>query len=253
MRKRIKKLVLYLLGLSQEEINSINQYSQYQKTVMNTVVSAEMNDIYLFDFKNWASQYNGMGTGFIGISADGSVNGTVSKIESKIKIKPIDVLNELENVPTIPSLVMLDEKISILKDKTKLIQQNYAKREVEGLIERLENRKKYNEHKDFFGKFQSTTEEKITPLLKKYELVMKTADIFIPEFPAEAVKVMKEYTEKLQSICGKKPVFYVIAEEKDFKSAYEKRDPILLAQSPFSFTYDILGAWDKEMLCLAEL
>ena len=38
-----------------------------------------------------------------------------------------------------------------------------------------------------------------------------------------------------------------------FRKAYEKRDPILLAQSPFGFYWQILGAWDKEMLLLGEL
>jgi len=33
----------------------------------------------------------------------------------------------------------------------------------------------------------------------------------------------------------------------------EKRDPILLAQSPFGFYYNILGAWEKEMVYLPEL
>jgi uncharacterized lipoprotein len=47
--------------------------------------------------------------------------------------------------------------------------------------------------------------------------------------------------------------FYVIAEEKSFKSAAEKRDPILLVQSPFGFYWQILGAWDKEMILLSEL
>lgn len=175
--------------------------------------------------------------------------------EKKIKVKPIDVLNELETVPTPFSLTLIDEKISILKDKEKLIVQHYAKREVQALIERLENRKKYLQFKDFFDSFQNTTDEKIDILLKKYEsdLVMKTSDIFIPEFPDEAINIMSKYTEKMNELCGKKPVFYVIAEAKDFRTAYEKRDPILLVQSPFGFYWQILGAWDKEMILLSEL
>ncbi len=82
---------------------------------------------------------------------------------------------------------------------------------------------------------------------------MKTSDIFVPEFPDDAIKIMKSYTDKMALICNKKPVFYVIAEEKDFQKKYEKRDPILLVQSPFGFYWQILGAWDKEMLLLSEL
>jgi hypothetical protein len=64
---------------------------------------------------------------------------------------------------------------------------------------------------------------------------------------------MKKYTDNMEKLCKKKPVFYVIAEPDKFKKAYEKRDPILLVQSPFGFYWQILGAWDKEMILLSEL
>ena len=171
----------------------------------------------------------------------------------KIKVKPIDVLNELEVIPTPFSLEKLDEKIGIMKMKSDLITQVHSKREVKALIERLNNRKKYTKNKAFFDKFQNTNDEKIDNLLNKYDLVMKESDIFIPEFPNDAITVMKEYTDMVNSICKKKPIFYVIAEPSLFRKAYEKRDPILLVQSPFGFYWQILGAWDKEMLLLGEL
>jgi len=209
----------------------------------------ELEDNYLFDFKNWASEYNGVGNAI----AIGMPNQTDSSQPTKIKVKPVDVLNELETIPTPFSLTLIDEKIEILKDKSKLIVQHYAKREVDALIERLNNRKLYTKHKGFFDRYQNTTDEKIDVLLAKYDLVMKTSDIFVPDFPDDAIKTMTEYTEAVKLICEKKPLFYVIAESKDFKKAYEKRDPILLVQSPFGFYWQILGAWDKEMLILSEL
>lgn len=214
-------------------------------------INSPLEDNYLFDFtRNWHGGFSN--------SEDTSVPEDESSSEStkptqKIKIKPIDVLDELETLPTPFSLNNLDDKLSVLRDKEELITQHYAKREVTALIERLENRKKYNKYKSFFDNFQNTTQEKIDNLLSKYELVMKESDIFIPEFPDDAIKVMKDYTEKVQEMTGKKPIFYVIAKEVLFKKAYEKRDPILLAQSPFGFYYQILGAWDKEMMLLCEL
>jgi len=88
--------------------------------------------------------------------------------------------------------------------------------------------------------------------LDKHLLVRKAVEIFIPDFPVEAIKTMQTYTDKVMEVCGKKPIFYVIAEDDNFKKAYGKRDPILLAQSPFGFYWYILGAWDKEMLLLSE-
>lgn len=178
----------------------------------------------------------------------------------RITVKPIDVLNELERVPTNWSLEGIDEKIQILKDKEKLIVQHHAKREVSGLLLCLENRKKYNTvakngktYRAYFSAFDTTTDEKIQDLLKKYDLRREPADIFIPEFPKDAIQVMKEYTEIVNELCSKKPLFYVIATPESFKQSYGKRDPILLALSPFGFYYCILGAWDKEMIYLPEL
>jgi len=147
----------------------------------------------------------------------------------------------------------LEDKIEVLKYKRDLIVQSYSRREVEGLIERLENRRKWEEFKGFFNEFQNTTDEKIDDLLNNYDLVMNTSDLFVPEFPDDAIAIMKTYTEKMDALCGKKPVFYVIAEPDKFRKAYEKRDPILLVQSPFGFYWQILGAWDKEMILLSEL
>ena len=249
-----------------------------QKIGQISIPSNGLDETYLFDFKNWSSQYNG-NVSFIqnnpnnpavavtpntfngGDAIDANIPvifGTGTEIRQdaifkKLKVKPVDVLNELEVMPTPFTLILLDEKIGILLDKSKLIVQHYSKREVEALIERLENRKKYNENKLFFDKYQNTTDEKIDTLLGKYDLVMKTSDIFIPEFPDEAIKTMTQYTEKMKLICDKKPVFYVIAEPVHFKKAYEKRDPILLVQSPFGFYWQILGAWDAEMILLSEL
>ena len=219
-----------------------------------------LDDTFLFDFKNYQSQYNGntLNT-FITFGADSdsmedpNPSGSLKGPSKKIAVKPKDVLAELETIPTPWTLSNLDDKIEVLKYKADLITQHYSKREVEGLIERLENRKKWHKFKNFFNEFQNTTDEKIDKLLDKYDLVMNTSDLFVPEFPDDAIEVMKKYTDNMQKLCKKKPVFYVIAEPDKFKKVYEKRDPILLVQSPFGFYWQILGAWDKEMILLSEL
>lgn len=172
---------------------------------------------------------------------------------TKAQANPKDVLVELETIPTPFTLLHLDEKIETLKDKSIMLNQRYAKEQIDGLVERLENRKNYEPYVDFFTRFKNTTDEHIDALLDKYLLVIKDAQLFIPTFPKEAIDVMKEYTAVCKKVCSKEPVYYVIAEEKDFQKKYEKLDPILLVQSPFGFYWQILGAWDKEMLLLTEL
>lgn len=250
-------------------LKNLGKRRKKQKSTASFTIDNPMNDEYLlFDFKQYYDNSFGVNqtvvsNTFLSIDTTSNEsnpvafdNGNTIKVSDgtvKIKIKPIDVVNELETVPTPFSLLGLEAKIETLKLKESFIQNNYAKREVSALLERLQNRKKYAKHKTFFDGFQNTTDEKIDILLSKYDLVMKTSDIFIPEFPDEAINIMKKYTDKVVKICGKKPVYYVIAEPQLFKKAYEKRDPILLVQSPFGFYWQILGAWDKEMILLSEL
>ena len=221
-----------------------------------------LDETFLFDFKNSQSGYRGgssLNTFVIsgsGSSFEGENNSSIKSEDSKpkkIAVKPIDVVNELETIPTPWTLSNLQDKIEILEYKRDLITQKYSRREVEAMIERLENRKKWDKFKKFFDGYQNTTDEKIDDLLDKYDLVMKTSDLFVPEFPDVAIQTMKSYTENMMKLCKKKPVFYVIAEPDKFRKAYEKRDPILLVQSPFGFYWQILGAWDKEMMLLSEL
>jgi hypothetical protein len=57
----------------------------------------------------------------------------------------------------------------------------------------------------------------------------------------------------VEALCNKKAVFYLISEKKQQKEVLRRRDPILLAQSPFGFFWQILGAWDDEVKFLEEL
>lgn len=173
--------------------------------------------------------------------------------DTRKEAKPVDVVAELETVPTPFTMEGLDEKIELFKAKKKLSTQRYANAQIKGFLKRLENRKSYVENIEFYSKFQNTTDAMIDKLLDKYKLEMNESELFIPTFPKDATEVMVKYSEVTEKITGEKPVFYVIAEEKDFKKKREKLDPILLVQSPFGFYWQILGAWDKEMFLLIEL
>jgi len=225
----------------------------------------EQEEIYLYDFLN---EYGANGS-FQGgdmmataepIAMQGQprmvlgVSDKMEEVEPKLKLKPIDVWKELETIPVPVTLENLDEKILVLKMKKEFIKQNrYAKKEVIDMVTRLENRKQYAEFKDFFEQYDCTTTDKINALVNKYELVLKTSDLFIPKFPKEAMEIMKAYKDNVKKLCKKSPIFYVIAEKKMFKDEEKRNDPILLVQSPFGIYWQILGAWDKELVLMDEL
>jgi len=234
-------------------LDKIKSLFQNRKNITTISTMPGLDETFLFDFKNYQSQYTGDTLNSFITTGGSEYDSESPTANKKIAVKPKDVLDELETIPTPWTLSNLEVNIEVLKYKADLITQSYSRIEVVALIERLENRKKWHKFKNFFSEFQNTTDEKIDVLLEKYDLVMRTSDLFVPEFPDDAIEVMKKYTDNMQKLCKKKPVFYVIAEPDKFKKVYEKRDPILLVQSPFGFYWQILGAWDKEMILLSEL
>lgn len=153
----------------------------------------------------------------------------------------------------------VDGQLADFKEKLTLIKsEEYDMKngveEISSMIQRLENRKKYPEVKEFFEKLPYTTSSKIAQITKTHDnLQLGQIAQFVADLPKEAVDIMKEYNENTKKVCGKQAVFYIIADKKDFKKSESRRDPILLAQSPFGHIWQILGAWDKEMMFLEEL
>lgn len=153
----------------------------------------------------------------------------------------------------------VDDQIADFKDKLGLLKsQDYDMRngvnEINSILVRFENRLKYSDHKTFFDEFPYTLSTKISEVLKNHDhLQIGKIGQFIADMPKEAVNVMKKFDAECKKLCNKKAVFYIIADKKDFRRSDNRKDPILLAQSPFAHAWQILGAWDKEMLLLEEL
>ena len=130
----------------------------------------------------------------------------------------------------------------------------HGRDEVRSIIERLENRKKLSLVKKVVEKYPHTTSALINRVLKENpHLRYEKVDAFIPDLRKVAVDAMKEYDGMCLKLCDKKAVFYILANKEDFERKAERRDPILLAESPFGFFWQILGAWDEEMVYLGDL
>lgn len=130
----------------------------------------------------------------------------------------------------------------------------YARLELESIKQRLENRRRIDEFKEILEKYPHTSSAKVNDVLKdNSHLICNLATEFVPDMPDEAVEAMDEYNEMCLELTGLKTHFYVIAAQEDFQKKDRRRDPILLAQSPFGFFWQILGAWDEEMIFLGDL
>lgn len=168
---------------------------------------------------------------------------TLDEKDFQIKIDPEYVDAQVET---------FKEKLGMIRGKE--FDMNRGTNEIGSILMRLQNRKKYSTFKDFYDEFPYTTTVKISELVKLHDhLKVGEVSQFLADMPKEAVDVMKRYTEQTKKLCEKKPVFYIIANKKDFEKTEKRRDPILLAQSPFGHFWQILGAWDEEMLLIEEL
>ena len=70
--------------------------------------------------------------------------------------------------------------------------------------------------------------------------------------PNEALDELEAYLDLYELYREDKPVFKLIIDDApdpvhDGRSQERKKDPILLASSPFGKWWHILGAWDKEV------
>lgn len=153
----------------------------------------------------------------------------------------------------------VDEQIKTFVDKLSIIKSEEwdvrnGVEEISSILKRFENRKKYGEFDEFYSEFPYTTTSRIESVIETHgHLKVGKVAQFIADMPKEAVDVMKSYNKNTERLCDKQAVFYIIADKKDFKKTNSRRDPILLAQSPFGHFWQILGAWDEEMLFLEEL
>ena len=193
-----------------------------------------------------------------------------TKARGKKKAKGIDVRITPKGVYKLEMLnkkgfvintnkAFIDEQIKSFEDKLSLIDvQKFdmaqGVKEISSVLVRLENRRKYSGFKKFFDQFAYTTSSMIDGVTKIHNhLQLGEVHQFMADMPKEAVEVMKNYSKNTEKLCNKKPLFYIIADKKDFQKTNSRKDPILLAQSPFGHFWQILGAWDEEVLFLEEL
>lgn len=201
-----------------------------------------------------------MGSGAIVIREESLKKAATPKEKAKLtpkKVHEMRFLNDMAfRLNTDPKYV--DGQIADFKAKLALMRDprydHMGSSEIGSILLRMENRKKYASVKAVIEKYPYTTNKRIESVVKNHSnLQLGEVSQFIADMPKEATEAMKEYTAACEKLCDKKAIFYIIADKKDFAKTNSRRDPILLAQSPFGHFWQILGAWDEEMLFLDEL
>ncbi len=237
--------------------------------LIGSSMSRQKESKYLLDFYTMRDNNNNWGNEFVQFSntASGATITSAQIIQEakpeKPKLTPKDVyklkLLHKEAFKLNVDPVYIDKQIAEFTDKLAVIKSeefdmSRGANEVASVITRLENRKKYAEVKAMFEEYPYTFTSRIAEVLKENDyLKMGQVSQFVADMPNEATTQMKKYNAGCKKLCDKQAVFYIIADKKDFEKTEKRRDPILLAQSPFGHFWQILGAWDKEMLLLEDL
>jgi len=219
---------------------------------MNWFKKKQSNDTYRSMWGN---------NGFIEINNQTDLNSFLTiqssnkKEDTRIHKKPIEIWEKLINEKPNIDCINLNAKIEIVKQRIKVLEENtreIPKDEYE-VIGYLLARKKYNKYLQLF-QWPITTEEKIQDLCKTWSVELVKIEQWYTLIPDEGIQEIKKYREACNKIRPEKPLFRLIIPVKSYEEKKERRrDPILLASSPFGRWDYILGAWDKEVAIVDEL
>lgn len=210
---------------------------------------------------SWSSHgSSGMTVTYTGTEATSGGASKAKKEDLRVNKKPVEVFKEI--IAEIPEMNIdnIDAHIKLVERRQKLFKElgSNSSDEDEALIF-LKSRKAGIKNKTNF-RWSVTNLQKISDLLKKYHLAMVPFEQFNKTVPMEAVDELEAYLKEYQKVSDSKPVLKLIIDdfpvdspEGKKQSQERKKDPILLASSPFGRYFYILGAWDKEVEIVDDL
>lgn len=183
--------------------------------------------------------------------SDGLVEQKVPKDE-RIEKKPVDVFKEILMEEPKMNLVDLDKQIKMVQRRKEVLEdhlgQNDHSQETE-VLGYLRARKFLSKFGKEF-KWPATDQKLIETLCSKYKVMKVSMGAYYRNLPMEAIDELEKFSEAFSKVSKAKPLFELIV---DSGGKEQKKDPILLARSPFGRWYYVLGAWDKEVEIVDDL
>lgn len=185
-----------------------------------------------------------------GTFTSGGSSTSVPKDERLAK-KPVELVDNIVTEEPKMNLTNLKGQIKCVERRLRLLKEVGSPHpdEVEAL-RFLKARTKYEKTKSKFA-WGITTQALIADLCSKYKVQVVSFGGYYKCVPNEALDELEKFMKAYESVCGDlEPVLKLIV---DYGGKETKKDPILLAGSPFGRWYYILGAWDKEVEIVDDL
>lgn len=162
----------------------------------------------------------------------------------RVEKKPVEVVKEILMEKPEISFADLGKQIKVVEKRMRVFKEQGCSCLDEQIALRfLKARKKSSKSYKKFA-WPTTTDEKIRELCSKYKLRQVAFQSYAKNVPMEAVDELEKYVDLYESVSDEKPTIQLIIDDGGMET---KKDPILLAGSPFGRWYHILGAWDKEV------
>lgn len=198
---------------------------------------------------------------------DGATMATINSFTSNqlfdtVKEMPKDLREEKKPVAIVGEIVAKKPEIQIggLKDQIKIVEarlkvlKKYGgnTNDEEIALRYLKARRKFDKTEKLFSTWAITTDEMIQALVKKYKVQFVSFYSYSKSLPIEATEQLEKFGDAWEKVVDDdtKPDLCMIT---DYKGTEHKKDPILLAASPFGAWWHILGAWDEEVKIVDDL
>ena len=174
-----------------------------------------------------------------------------SKADERKEILPVAVVNDL--LTEFPVMILNDLKLQIKSVEKRikwLLKTNGNVSDEQRALAYLKARTKWMKYKHLFC-WKITTADKIQKLLKEYKLRHVSFSGYSRNVPMEAIDEIEQFALALDKIIpDTSPELMLIIDDGGKET---RKDPILLAKSPFGNWFYVLGAWDKEVQYIDDL
>jgi hypothetical protein len=170
--------------------------------------------------------------------------------DKRIDKKPVEVVDLIIGEKPVIVTDQLDKQIKIVKRRIGILKEQKCNvRDEEMALGFLKARTKWKKLGEKF-KWAITTNTLIEKLCKEYKVQKVSFVGYSRNVPHEALDEIEQFMDLWNRCRDDEPVLNLICDQGGKET---RKDPILLASSPFGNWWYILGAWDREVEIIDDL
>jgi len=188
-----------------------------------------------------------------------SLAGTLDAVDAKgvedlrIEKKPVEIVQEIIVPEPVLRLNDLPYQIKAVEARLKVLKKFRGNLGDETMaLMYLRARLHYEKKKKLFT-WPLSTDELINALVKKYKVSNNSFGGYSRNIPLEATAELEKFGKAWDQVVDDERHVAELRLITDYGGKETKKDPILLASSPFGRWWYVLGAWDKEVEIVDEI